>query len=95
MPANVLDCHAAGGPPKEATLRKPITISLPADLSAQLDDVASTAGASRSQVVRDALRRYFSSRQLADVRAQLIPFAEARGIVTDEDVYREFGRAAE
>ena len=40
----------------------------------------------RSEVVRDALRRQLAVRRFDAIRARLMPFAEARGLLTDEDV---------
>jgi len=69
-------------------MRHTVAISLPSDLSARLDSVAQEEGTSRSEVVRDALRRYFALRQFEQVRAAVVPFAEAAGYLSDEDVFR-------
>ena len=53
-----------------------------------LDRVCRETGRSRSEVVRDALRRQLTLELFEDARRQLIPFAEAQGIFTDEDVFR-------
>jgi hypothetical protein len=39
--------------------------------------------------VRDALRRELSVRRFEDLRRRTLPFAEARGYLTDEDVMRD------
>ncbi len=70
-------------------MRQTVAISLPADLTTRLDEVAAEEGTSRSEVVRDALRRFLAQRQLQHVRAAIIPFAEAAGVLMDEDVFRE------
>lgn len=41
-----------------------------------------------SEVAREALRRYIAQEELDRLRAQLRPHAEAKGIRTDEDVFR-------
>lgn len=69
-------------------MRQTVAVSLPVDLAAELDAVAERAGASRSEIVRDALRRYFAVREFQRLRDSLVPFAEAQGIFTDEDVFR-------
>jgi hypothetical protein len=46
-------------------------------------------GRSRSDIVRDALRRELSLRRFDDLRRRVLPFAEARGYLTDEDVARD------
>jgi len=65
-----------------------LTIRLDPSLEAMLDRVCRDTGKSRSEVVREALRRQLTLDLLAEARRQLIPFAEAQGIYTDEDVFK-------
>lgn len=69
-------------------MRQTVAVSLPAELTARLDVVAEEEGTSRSEVVRDAVRRYLALRQFQKVRESILPFAEAAGVLTDEDVFR-------
>ena len=69
-------------------MRQTVAVSLPADLTTRLDAVAEEEGTSRSEVVRDALRRYLALRQIQKVREAVLPYAEAAGVLTDEDVFR-------
>ena len=64
-----------------------ITIRLDADLQRRLDDVCDRSGRSRSEVVRDAIKRQVSLIQFEQLRRDVLPFAEARGYLTDEDVF--------
>jgi predicted transcriptional regulator len=66
-----------------------VTIRLEPALQRQLDKVSRELGRSRSAVVRDALRRQLAVLRFEKVRRQLMPFAEARGYLTDEDVFRD------
>jgi metal-responsive CopG/Arc/MetJ family transcriptional regulator len=68
-------------------VRRTVTVSLPAPLTEELDAVSREAGASRSEIVRDALKRYFTLREYRALRAELTIEAESKGIVTDEDVF--------
>ena len=70
-------------------MRESISISLPEEIKAELDRVTSAEGISRSDLVREALREYLFSRRLRAFRRELMPYAEAQGIFTDEDVFRE------
>jgi len=65
-----------------------LTIRLDAALQRQLNRLAKVSGRSRSEIARDALRRHLTLLQFEDARWQLVPFAEARGDLTDEDVFR-------
>ena len=66
-----------------------VTVRLQPDLQRQLDDVSRELGMTRSEVVRDALRRQLAVRRFDAIRARLMPFAEARGYLTDEDVFQD------
>jgi len=65
-----------------------ITIRLDPSLEELLDEVCSETGKSRSEVVRDALRRHLTLQLFEKARRELVPFAEAKGIFTDEDVFK-------
>lgn len=66
-----------------------LTIRLDRALERQLAQLAKRSGRSRSDIARDALRRQLAILQFEDARRQVMPFAEARGYLTDEDVFRD------
>jgi len=66
-----------------------VTIRLDPELEKQLDRAAEQSGRSRSDVVRDALRRQLALSRFDELRRRIMPFAEARGYLTDEDVFRD------
>ena len=66
-----------------------LTIRLDPELELQLTRTARRSGRSRSEVVRDAVRRQLALAQLEDLRHRIMPLAEARGYLTDEDVFRD------
>lgn len=70
-------------------MKSAVTIRLDQDLERRLDQVAERSGKSRSEVVREALRRQLAIMQLEQLRERIMPFAEAQGYLTDEDVFRE------
>ncbi len=41
-----------------------------------------------SDIVRESLRRYVAIEKFRSVRRKILPFAEAQGILTDEDVFK-------
>jgi predicted transcriptional regulator len=67
---------------KTATL----SIRLDEDLDKLLGKASKQVGRSRSEVARDALRRQLRLTQFEAIRRRMMPFAEARGYLTDEDV---------
>jgi len=70
---------------KTATL----TIRLDSDLDKLLTKATRQSGRNRSAVARDALRRQLRISQFDALRRKIMPFAEARGYLTDEDVFAD------
>jgi len=70
-------------------MQSTVTVRLDEDLDQELSEVSEAAGRSRSEIVRDALRRQLSTLRFEELRGQVMPFAEARGYLTDEDVFEE------
>jgi len=66
-----------------------LTIRLNEDLNELLTNVARQSGKNRSEIAREALRRQLRISQFESLRRQMMPFAEARGYLTDEDVFRD------
>jgi Arc/MetJ-type ribon-helix-helix transcriptional regulator len=52
-----------------------------------LEKVCARSGRNRSDVVRDALRRQLAVTAFDQLRSLTMPFAEAKGFLTDEDVF--------
>lgn len=45
-------------------------------------------GMSKSELINEALRQYLIDREFQEIRNQLLPFAQSKGIYTDQDVER-------
>jgi predicted transcriptional regulator len=73
---------------QEEQVKAAVTIRLDEDLERRLDAVCSRAGKTRSEVMREALRRQLALMQFEQLRERAMPFAEAQGYLTDEDVFR-------
>lgn len=65
-----------------------VTIRLDPKLQRDLDRLSRQLGRSRSDLVRDAVRRQIALLQFEQARRSLLPLAEAEGILTDEDVFK-------
>ena len=68
---------------KTATL----TIRLDKNLDNQLTKASKRSAKNRSEIVREALRRQLRVEQFEEIRKRIMPFAEARGLLTDEDIF--------
>jgi len=64
-----------------------LTIRLDKDLDKLLTKASKQSGKNRSEIARDALRRQLRLQQFEELRKRIMPFAEARGLLTDEDVF--------
>jgi predicted transcriptional regulator len=68
---------------KTATL----TIRLDKNLDKLLAKASRKSGKNRSEIAREALRRQLKLEQFEEIRKRVMPFAEARGFLTDEDIF--------
>jgi predicted transcriptional regulator len=59
------------------------------DLDALLSKASQRSGKNRSVIAREALRRQLRLEQFEEIRKRVMPFAEARGYLTDEDVFAQ------
>jgi len=66
-----------------------LTIRLDKDLDDLLTKASRRSGRNRSEIAREALRRQLRISQFDALRRKMMPFAEARGYLTDEDVFDE------
>ena len=66
-----------------------LTIRLDSELDRLLKKLCISSGKSRSEIVRDALKKQLRLLQFEELRKKSMPFAEARGYLTDEDIFSE------
>jgi predicted transcriptional regulator len=64
-----------------------LTIRLDKDLEKMLSKASKKTGKNRSEIAREALRRQLRISQFEALRKRIMPFAEARGFLTDDDVF--------
>jgi predicted transcriptional regulator len=62
-----------------------LTIRMEPGLRKLLDKVCTQSGRTRSNIIRDSLKRQLSIIRFEQLRRQVLPYAEARGYPTDED----------
>ena len=65
-----------------------LTIRLDPQLEKDLERYARTTGRTKSEIAREALARQLAVARFRALRKKVLPFAEAQGLVTDEDVFR-------
>jgi len=69
-------------------MKRPITVRLPDYLREMLDQISESEHVPVSELVRQAVHRHVSICRFRQLRGKVLPFAEAQGLLTDEDVYR-------
>jgi predicted transcriptional regulator len=65
-----------------------LTIRLDEKLERALERLAKTTGRSKSELAREALKRQIAVARFRELRRRTLPFAEAQGLLTDEDVFK-------
>ncbi len=65
-----------------------ITLRLPDELDAELERRSAAQGVSKSDLAREALRRYLLLTDFRALRSELVARARALGLNTDDDVFR-------
>ena len=65
-----------------------LTIRLDPKLEKALDRIARRTGRTKSEIAREALERQVAVARFRELRARTLPFAEAQGMLTDEDLFR-------
>ena len=68
-------------------MKRTLTIRIPDGLREDLQELSKTESKPVSDIVRESLLRYVAIRKFRKLRSQVLPFAEAQGILTDEDVF--------
>ena len=66
-----------------------LTIRLDKELNALLTKASQRTGKNRSAIAREALRRQLRLEQFEEIRIRVMPFSEARGYLTDEDIFSQ------
>ncbi len=67
-----------------------LTIRIDEKLEEDLERIAQAQQRTKSELVRDVLRRYTSVELFGLAREQLRPYAEQASYLTDEDFFRDF-----
>lgn len=69
-------------------MNQAITIRIPDDMKKDLEELSKSEKKPVSDLVRDSIYRYINISRFRKLRNMTLPFAEAQGILTDEDVFK-------
>ena len=65
-----------------------LTIRIDPKLDRDLARIARQTGKTKSEIAREALARQVAVARFREARRKILPFAEAQGLLTDEDIFR-------
>ena len=65
-----------------------LTIRLPKRLRTELEKLGRAEQKAVSEIVRESIRRYVAIQRFRTLRKRVLPFAEAQGFLTDDDIFR-------
>lgn len=70
-------------------MRSVLSVSLPDKVARELDRFAKSQGRNKSDVVKESISLYLWESQFEGVRKSLGARAKKKGMVTDEDIFKE------
>jgi len=65
-----------------------LAIRLPEQLRTDLNEISREENKAVSDIVRESLRRYIAIEKFRSIRKKILPFAEAQGLLTDDDIFK-------
>ena len=65
-----------------------LTIRIPHNLKKNLYSLSKQEKKPLSDIVRESLKRYTVTEKFRSLRKKVLPFAEAQGYITDEDIFK-------
>ncbi|MGC9365581.1 MAG: ribbon-helix-helix protein, CopG family [bacterium] len=69
-------------------MNKTLTIRISEKTKKELEELSRIENKPISDLVRDSLRRYLAIQRFRCLRNTVLPFAEAQGILTDDDIFK-------
>ncbi len=65
-----------------------VTVRIPDELRRELEKFCRQEKRALSDIVRESIRRYVAVERFRKLRVKALPFAEAEGYLTDEDIFK-------
>ncbi len=69
-------------------MKQTLTIRIPDELRKEILKISDSEAKPVSDLVRESLQRYISIYKFRQLRKSVLPFAEAQGLLTDEDIFK-------
>jgi predicted CopG family antitoxin len=68
-------------------MNQTLTIRIPDDMREVLQELSRNENKPVSDIVRESLKRYLAVYRFRKLRNVVLPFAEAQGLLSDEDIF--------
>jgi len=68
-------------------MNQTLTIRIPDNLREGLQELSRSENKPVSDIVRESLKRYLAISRFRKLKNMVLPFAEAQGILSDEDIF--------
>jgi len=65
-----------------------VTIRLPGEMKRELEELAQEENIPVSDLIRESLDHFLAVKRFRQLRSKTLPFAEAQGLLTDEEVFK-------
>ena len=65
-----------------------LTIRLPKETKKELEGLAKEENIAVSDLIRESLEYFLAVKRFRQLRRRTLPFAEAQGLLTDEDIFK-------
>ncbi|MBI4651717.1 CopG family transcriptional regulator [Candidatus Desantisbacteria bacterium] len=69
-------------------MNQTLTIRISDDIKEELNELSKEENKPVSDIVRESLKKYLTIYKFRKLRNMVLPFAEAQGILTDEDILK-------
>ena len=69
-------------------MKATLTVRIPDGLKEELEEISAAERTAVSDLVRESIERYLAVRKFRKLRKRVLPFAEAQGLLLDEDVFK-------
>jgi len=70
-------------------MRQILSISVDPELKKRIQENARKYKTSKSAIVKEALRKYFTIQEFGNLRSKLMPYGKKTGFLTDEDIFQD------
>jgi predicted CopG family antitoxin len=68
-------------------MNQTLTIRIPDNIREELQELSRNENKPVSDIVRESLKRYLAIYRFRRLKNMVLPFAEAQGILSDEDIF--------